>query len=809
MKCRRGCECNFNSAWAYLISHKSLVSLSFIVLVSFLTPLAHGVSLTRGPYLQVGTSNSILVRWSTDKAVIGEVRYGSNSSALNRRAVEAKATKKHAVTIRGLSPQTKYYYSVNVPGSQLTGNRSEYYFRTAPSRGKSLATRVWVIGDSGYGGKEARSVFDGYRRFAKAKPTNVWLLLGDNAYQTSKGPDYQGAFFDMYPELMRQTVAWPTLGNHDRVDEYLDAFTLPKRAEAGGEPSGTERFYSFDHGRIHFICLDSEGNLSKKGSMYRWLERDLRRTRTGGYDWLIAYWHHPPYTKGSHDSDIKNRRMEIMRRRFVPLLESYGADLILTGHSARYERSMLIKGHYGHSNEFARNVHAVDAGTGNPATGTPYRKPAGLRGGSGTVYNVVGVGSLARGSGHHPVALVEVAKLGSVVLDIDKNRLDSRFIDDRGTVLDTYRIVKGGRESTPPSAVDDAYSTQKGKRLIVPKPGLLGNDDDSDGDRFTAELLAGTQKGSVRLRSDGSFTYTPAAGVVGRDQFTYRALGDDGPSNVATVTIDIGGGAPPPSSGTQTYEAEQAAISRGFRVKRREAGYTGSGYVDYVGEGNVTWTVSVKRTGTYELVFRYALRSGNRPLQILVDDSVTVSSLPLSGTGSWSKWGEARVTARLTAGPHTIRAQSLGSSGPNLDHLRIAGGDELPPTPPVQSRYEAERASRTSRFKAKRSNPGYAGSGYVDYVGEGNVTWSVTVPSTGNYELGFRYALASGNRPLDILVDGSTRSAALPFPGTGSWANWRVVKITTRLNAGVHTIRAQSTGRSGGNLDHLTVVRKN
>jgi hypothetical protein len=634
-------------------------------------------------------------------------------------------------------------------------------------------------------------------------------LLGDNAYQTSKGPDYQGAFFDIYPELMRQTVAWPTIGNHDRVDEYLDAFTLPKRAEAGGERSDTERFYSFDYGRIHFICLDSEGNMSKKGSMYRWLERDLRRTQKGNYDWLIAYWHHPPYTKGTHDSDKKNSRMEIMRRRFVPLLESYGVDLILTGHSARYERSMLIKDHYGLSPEFNPKVHAVDAGSGNPTKGSPYRKPAGLKGGSGTVYNVVGVASLAKGSGHHPVARVEVAKLGSVVLDIDQNRLDSRFLDERGRVLDTYRIVKGGRGATPPSAVEDAYSTQRGKKLVIPKPGVLGNDYDSDGDRFTAELLAGAEKGSVRLKADGSFTYVPASGVVGRDQFTYRALGDDGSSNVATVTIAIEADAPTPPSGTRTYEAEQAAISSGFRVKRREDGYTGSGYVDYVDEGNVTWSVSVDRAGSYELVFRYALRSGNRPLRILVDDAVAVSSLPLSGTGSWSKWGEARVTVRLAAGRHSIRAQSLGRSGPNVDHLRIVGGDEPTQTPPVQARYEAEKASRSSRFKTKKSNPGYSGSGYVDYVGEGNVTWRVTVPSSGNYELGFRYALGSGNRPLDILVDGSTRAAALSFPGTGSWANWRVVKITTRLSAGTHTIRAQSIGRSGGNLDHLSIVKRN
>ena len=38
---------------------------------------------------------------------------------------------------------------------------------------------------------------------------------------------------------------------------YYDIFTLPKFGEAGGVASGTEAYYSFDFGNIHFIVLDS------------------------------------------------------------------------------------------------------------------------------------------------------------------------------------------------------------------------------------------------------------------------------------------------------------------------------------------------------------------------------------------------------------------------------------------------------------------------------------------------------------------------------------------------------------------------
>ena len=95
------------------------------------------------------------------------------------------------------------------------------------------------------------------------------------------------------------------------------------RGEAGGLASGKEAFYSYEIGTVHFICLDSH-DLSRKpdGEMALWLRADLERTKA---KWLIAYWHHPPYTKGSHDSDREKQLVE-MRTYIMPILESGGID---------------------------------------------------------------------------------------------------------------------------------------------------------------------------------------------------------------------------------------------------------------------------------------------------------------------------------------------------------------------------------------------------------------------------------------------------------------------------------------------------
>src|SRR5438552_16877275 len=124
-------------------------------------------------------------------------------------------------------------------------------------------------------------------------------------------------------------------------------FTLPKAAEAGGMASGTEDYYSFDYGNVQFICLDSmTSDRSPSGAMMTWLQNDLASTTL---NWIIAYWHHPPYSKGSHNSDTEQQLIE-MRQNANPILESHGVDLVLTGHSHSYERSFLLDGHYGTSN---------------------------------------------------------------------------------------------------------------------------------------------------------------------------------------------------------------------------------------------------------------------------------------------------------------------------------------------------------------------------------------------------------------------------------------------------------------------------
>jgi len=408
----------------------------------------------RGPYLQMGTPQSMVVQWRTDAASNSCVRYGTQAGSLGSLACDPAVTTEHAVTVAGLSPDTRYYYSVGTTDAPLAGGDTNYFFDTSPASGSAIPARLWVLGDSGTADTNAAAVRNAYTTFNAGARTNLMLMLGDNAYPDGTDAQFQAAVFDMYPEYLRNTVLWPTLGNHDgasadsatQTGAYYDIFTLPKAGEAGGLASGTEAYFSFDYGNIHFICLESfETDRSPTSAMMTWLQQDVLATSR---QWVIAFWHHPPYTKGSHDSDAEPELVD-MRQNALPILEQAGVDLVLTGHSHSYERSFLIDGHYGLSAIFS-SAMVVNGGDGKVGGSGPYLKAA-LQPASheGTVYVVAGSsGQTSGGTLDHPAMFVSLSRLGSLVLDVNGRRLDARFLQSTGLVSDLFTLFKG----PPPQA---------------------------------------------------------------------------------------------------------------------------------------------------------------------------------------------------------------------------------------------------------------------------------------------------------------------------------------------------------------------
>jgi purple acid phosphatase-like protein/calcineurin-like phosphoesterase family protein/pectate lyase-like protein/fibronectin type III domain protein len=420
---------------------------------------AAALAITRGPYLQLGTQSSIVVRWRTDAATDSRVRYGTSPTDLRSVVDDAATTTEHVVKLTDLNPATQYYYSIGNSTATLAGGDGSHFFVTAPTPGTEQPAHIWVVGDLGTTKSKTQTVRDAYLNYKGSRNTDLWLMLGDSAYIDGTNSEYQAALFNMYPTLLRQTVLWPTLGDRDghmadsasQSGPYYDIFTLPKQGEAGGVASGTEAYYSFDYANIHFVVLDSvETSRAPTRAMLTWLKNDLAATTQ---PWIIAYWHHSPYSKGLHDFNSEIRLRE-MHQNVLPILEEAGVDLVLSGHSASYERSFLIDGHYGTSSTFDSATMLVDGGDGRIDGNGAYQKST-VELAPGTVYAVVGGPSENRlGSLDHPVMYVSLKVLGSMLLDVDGPVLDATFLDDTGQIWDRFRMVK--TTSTAKTKISDA-----------------------------------------------------------------------------------------------------------------------------------------------------------------------------------------------------------------------------------------------------------------------------------------------------------------------------------------------------------------
>jgi hypothetical protein len=431
------------------------------------TPPPGSGTLTRGPYLQKAAPTRMTIRWRSSQSVIGLVRYGTDVSNLAQSVSEASATTEHVMELTDLIAGVTYFYSIGSSFDTLASG-ADYTFTTSPVPGSIVNTRIWVLGDAGTANSSQRAVRDAFYAWTGTRTPNFVLELGDNAYNSGTDTEFQGAVFDMYPTMLRKTPFWSCLGNHETdqatafVDTYpyFNIYTFPTAGESGGVASGTEHYYSFDYGNIHVISLDSmTANRAPNGAMATWLQNDLASTTA---TWIIAIFHHPPYTKGSHNSDTESELVQ-MRQNILPILEAGGVDLVLGGHSHAYERSYLLDGHYGLSTTLT-SAMKVDAGDGRVGGTGAYMKPlTGPRDHLGAVYTVAGSsGQTSGGSLNHPAHFISLNNLGSLVLDINGNQVNATFLRENGTTPDTFSLIKQGATDKDHDGLPDDWELTNG-----------------------------------------------------------------------------------------------------------------------------------------------------------------------------------------------------------------------------------------------------------------------------------------------------------------------------------------------------------
>jgi acid phosphatase type 7 len=248
----------------------------------------------------------------------------------------------YRANLRGLAPDALYLYRVRAEDAPPL-MQGPLRFRTAPANHSVTASpfRFLHFADSGDGGEnQVRLAWE----MQKEKDVAFVLANGDLAYDLSTHLSIDEHYYGVYRDLMARIPFFASLGNHEY---YTSAARPALRSRVSprveGIPAVDEgRYYSFDWSNAHFVALDSntplEDAAAGRGTMLRWLEDDLKRTRKF---WRIVFFHHPGYATGKHQEEPEAARV---REHIVPILERYGVQLVFHGHEHNYQRTHELLG---------------------------------------------------------------------------------------------------------------------------------------------------------------------------------------------------------------------------------------------------------------------------------------------------------------------------------------------------------------------------------------------------------------------------------------------------------------------------------
>ena len=358
--------------------------------VSYIPP--QRTDMLMGPYVNTVDQTSAQVLWVTaahfnapaqielEIPGTGEMRTLSAGSSPIKDRSELLQT----VAISGLQPGQTYRYVV-----QAGRDRSEGTFRTSPPLDYSEPFRFLVYGDTRTRPIEHSLVA---QAMAREAPFDLVLNTGDLIANGTVWEQWQTEFFDPAAPILTKAAMWPARGNHE-MDAvlYRRLFNLP----------GNGLYYSFDFANVHFVVLDPYIGRDLHGEMVQWFEKDLAAAAKRS-QWIVVNYHEPTFNVGGHGSTFGQQDI-------LPLMEKYGVDVVVTGHSHLYERFLPI-GQPGQK----PIIHLVTGGGGAP---NYPKRPS-------------------------PILVKSHSLLHYCVFDVQGNRMRVTARTPEGNQIDRFELVK-------------------------------------------------------------------------------------------------------------------------------------------------------------------------------------------------------------------------------------------------------------------------------------------------------------------------------------------------------------------------------
>jgi hypothetical protein len=276
--------------------------------------------LTKGPWLSQLGSRDVVIRTETDPPLPIVVRWGSAGDAGAFAERRESSELLHATRLDGLSPKTRYEYTVEAAGVKVTG-----HFTTAPSDDDEGDYRFVLYGDNRSDAIRHAAVVHSVEQEAGEFLINTGDLIGDG----TNAAEWQ-TFFDLEGTLLRDRCLFAAIGNHELVETSGERFVRyfgGPRTMVPGKLYGTMRW-----GATRFVFLNGMGDWS--GDDRSWLENTLTLADAeAGLRWRIVVIHDGPYASGVHGDN-----KDLHAGKIPAMLLRHHVDLVLSGHDHLYER---------------------------------------------------------------------------------------------------------------------------------------------------------------------------------------------------------------------------------------------------------------------------------------------------------------------------------------------------------------------------------------------------------------------------------------------------------------------------------------
>jgi hypothetical protein len=320
-----------------------------------------------------------------------------------------------------------------------------------------------------------------------------------------------------------------------------------------------------------------------------------------------------------------------------------------------------------------------------------------------------------------------------------------------------------------PVAASDTYAMPPGTGTTIAAPGVLVNDVDLDGPALTAVKVTEAAHGTVALRPDGGFTYTPAAGYGGSDTFTYEPNDSQDDGNVVTVSLTVGGPAltigdarvEEGTAGTKaaTFPVTLAPPSAGpVTVQVRTQDDSATAGSDYVALSPTTLTFAAGET-TKSVTVTVNGDTAREP-----DEAFSVVLSNPIGAGLSRDSATGFIVNDDSPNPET-RSQQVSVQGTRVPgRLQVTLTAETSICPPGNSLQRIEfGAARNARVEVPGTAPGAPGGPTATPGGPDGTPGDFTLPVNAASVTFFVQRQAPGDFRVDFAIVDTCNASGTPF----------------------------------------------